>query len=104
MMREVVDDGDTIDDRANFEAPLDAVKAGQRLTDCRDGHTVAEGKRSGCGGIQSIVFTGQRHLELSPHRAVMVDFPEALAIVVAQFFDAPVGICSEAVPLDATER
>src|ERR1700761_7947545 len=58
VMGKVVDDGDSVDDGADFKAPLDAVKAGNSGLDRGDRDSVPMRQSCGRSSIERIVLAG----------------------------------------------
>src|SRR5579859_7187315 len=103
MMREVVDNRDAIDHSPHFKPSLHALKTSQRLLNRSHRYTLIRRQRRSRRSIQSVVLPGQRHLQLSPKLPVMMHFPLAAAILMAQLLNAPRRVGAKAISLHTAE-
>src|SRR5258707_15809634 len=72
-MRKVIDHGNAVYFAANFTAPADALKSGQRFRDRRALNTPGIGGHDRGERVQHIKRSNQRSLETGPFAAVAED-------------------------------
>ena len=103
MMRKVVDDGDAVHLRLDFEATLHALESLQRGGDGFFGNAAGSGQRRGGGRVPDVVFAGQRKFEVGPGLTVVQDGPGGAGGFEAQVGDPPVRARAGAIALDRAE-
>jgi hypothetical protein len=103
VVGEVVDDGDAVNLRANFETPAHAAEAGKGFCDCFGGNSLPGSERRGCCRVEGVVFAGHGQRELGPGLAGTQDAPVAGAVFEVQIGEAPRGVFAESVTINVTE-
>ena len=83
VVREVIDDGDAVDLRANFQPALDAAEGGEGLGDGGERDALSEGERGGGGGVQRVVRSGHGERELGPGLALALALSTGCACLIA---------------------
>jgi hypothetical protein len=104
VVREVVDDGDTVDLSANLETATDTAKSGERLDNGVLRDALAGCQRRCRRGVERVMFARNGKSQLSPRVAGLQECPVADAVFETQIGEAPDGIFPEAVALDGTKR
>ena len=64
VVGEVVDEGDSVEFGAHFEATFDAAEGGEGFNDGFFGNALADGEGGGGGGVEGVVLAGHGEGEL----------------------------------------
>src|SRR5579871_1804767 len=103
MMREVVDDGDAVHLRFDFETALHALECLQRGGDCIFWNSAGESESGRRGGVPNVVFAGKGELEVGPLFAIVKDGPGGTVGNEAEVGHFPIRSSARAVAIDRAE-
>src|SRR5580700_5681499 len=103
MMREIINDRNTINLRLNFEPSLYALECLQRTRDLIRGNIVYVSHSCSCSRIPNVVFAGQRKFEISPYFSLPQNRPTGSARFHLKISDLPVRSGARSVPFHRTK-
>ena len=104
MMREVINDGDAVHLRLNFQAPLHALERLQRRHNLLFRDAVPGSQRRCRGCIPHVVFARQRELKIHPGSTVVQHGPRSASRRQFQVSDSPVRVPPCAIALHGAKR